>query len=109
MREEHPHMNKKRGMLVMGCALLLMTLIFKPGYRIIIDDTPLSGVYEPETALRCAEKVREQDEQLPLRLIPVLCREYTDTNTARLCSRLLSYGSTAVQVSATTADNSPNP
>lgn len=101
-------MNKKRGMLVMGCALLLMTLLFKPGYRIIINDTPLSGIYEPETALRCAETVRERDEQLPLRLIPVLCREYTDTNDARLCNRMLTYGGAAVQVSAS-ADDAPNP
>ena len=79
-------MNVKRGLLLMGCTLLLMAAVFKPGYRIIVDDRPLSGVYAPEVARAAAA---ELSADVPFQLIPVLCREYRDADEAQLCSLLL--------------------
>ncbi len=104
-------MNAKRGIFCIFAAILLMSALFKPGCRIIVNDAPLSGVYAPELAVRCAEAaVRAADEITrnreapPFQLIPVLCLRYTEADETELCGRLLRAYDGVVQVSTVSDD-----
>ena len=83
-------------LLCAGCALLFISCIFQPGYRIIIDGKPLSGVYAPETVLRCAEavthtaeEITRNNEETPFTIVPVLCVKHTEIDETALCHKLL--------------------
>ena len=105
---------KIRGLVCICLVLLFMGALFQPGCRIIVDGTPLKGVYHPDTALRCARAAVHAADELtptaqepPFRLVPVLCLQYTETDEAALCSRLLQAYAGVVRVSTVREDGTP--
>ena len=89
-------MKNKLTLLCIGFAVLFTAAVFRPGYRIIINDRPLPGIYEPELVERCsraadraAEEITRNTEDPPYMLIPVYCLKYTQTEDRRLWGLLL--------------------
>lgn len=95
MKKEMP-MKNKATLLCLGFALLFMAAVFRPGYRIIVNDRPLPGIYEPDLVLRCnraairaAEEIIRDTEDPPYTLIPVYCLKYTQAEDRQLWGLLL--------------------
>ena len=87
------------------CALVFISCVFQPGYRIIIDGKAMSGVYDPETVLRCteavtraADEITRTDEAPPFTIVPVLCIKHTEIDEAQLCHTLLNSYNGIMQV-----------
>ena len=73
-----------------------MCTTFQRGYRIIVNDTPLPGIYEPKLAQECsmeairaAEEITRQAEEPTYTMIPVFCTEYTQADKSHLRGILL--------------------
>lgn len=89
-------MKKKYALICMISAVLFMTLVFQPGYRIILDGHALPGIYSPEMTLRCnaaairaAEEITRTHEKPPYTLVPVLCLQHTQADERQLWGILL--------------------
>lgn len=85
-----------RPLLSIALALLFMSSIFHPGYRIIVNGSPLPGIYEPKLALECnreairaAEEITRQSEAPSYKLIPVFCLQHAEADKSHLRSILL--------------------
>ena len=79
-----------------GLTILFMCTTFQRGYRIIVNDTPLPGIYEPKLAQECsmeairaAEEITRQSEEPTYTMIPVFCTEYTQADKSHLRGILL--------------------
>lgn len=94
----------KRGILCVLSALLVLGMLFRPGYQIEVDGEVLPGVYEPKTAkesarlaVRAAEEICREEERVPFRLLPVLCARYTEPEEDELTHAMLAaYDGVAV-------------
>lgn len=89
-------MKKMKAILCMGLAVLFMTAVFRPGYRIVLSGKALPGIYEPELTLRCstaairaAEEITRTQEDIPYTLVPVLCLKHTEADEQQLWGILL--------------------
>lgn len=89
-------MKKAKAIFCMILAVLFMTSVFQPGYRIILDGHALPGIYEPELTLRCnaavirtAEEITRTQEDVPYTLVPVLCLQHTQADEQQLWGILL--------------------
>lgn len=89
-------MKKRRALVCIGLALVFMAAVFRPGYRIIVNGKALPGVYSPDLVLRCnaaavraAEEITRQSEDVPYAMIPVLCLKYTEADEQHLWGLLL--------------------
>lgn len=89
-------MKNKATLLCIGFAVLFMAAVFRPGYRIIVNDRPLPGIYEPNlvqrcsrAALRAAEEITRDNEEPTYKLIPVFCLKHTQAEDRQLWGLLL--------------------
>ena len=89
-------MKKASMLLCLGAALVLMSAVFRPGYRIIVNGHALPGIYSPEMTLRCssaairaADEITREHEEPPYSLVPVICLKYTDADEQQLWGILL--------------------
>ena len=89
-------MKSKSLLICIILPLLFMSAVFRPGYRIIVNDRPLPGIYAPDLVLRCnsaavraAEEIVRETENPPYSLIPVLCLKYTQADERQLWGILL--------------------
>ena len=89
-------MKKLKVLCCIGLATLFMGSTFQRGYRIIVNDTPLPGIYEPSFALECsqeairaAEEITRHFETPTYTMIPVFCTEYTEADKSHLRGILL--------------------
>ena len=88
---------KKYSIVISICAaLLFMCSLFQPGYRIIVNDKPLPGIFQPrlarqcsQAAIRAAEEITRQEEAPSYTMIPALCLKYTEADPNQLWGLLL--------------------
>ena len=89
-------MKKLRICLCILSVILFMGIVFKPGYRIIVNDHPLPGIYDvalatecSSAAIRAAEEITRHSEAPSYTMIPVLCLRHTQADPKHLWSILL--------------------
>ena len=89
-------MKTNRIILSIALALLFMLSTYRPGCRIIVNNTVLPGIYAPSAAARCAamasrtaDEITRSPAEPSYRLLPVLCHKRDITDEEHLYHVLL--------------------
>jgi len=107
-------MKKWNAAICIAAAIAVMLLTFQPGYRIVLNGTPLPGIYEPDTAVRCsvaatraAAEITAQSEPSPFTLVPVFCIRHTAEDESELYHKLLTAYDGVVKLYAVSVNGRP--